>query len=82
MGYFRGLVHGVAIGTLAGLCVAPQKGDKTRAQVQGIVIGAQKTAKSVQKTARRVAPQVQDAARSAVDTANKVASREIGRAHV
>ena len=73
MGYIRGLIHGSVIGTLAGLAIAPQTGDKTRSQVQGIVLGAQKTVKSVQRTARRVAPQVQDAARSAVDAANKVA---------
>jgi gas vesicle protein len=31
MGYFRGLMHGAAVGTVIGLCVAPQTGDKTRA---------------------------------------------------
>jgi gas vesicle protein len=34
MGYFRGFAHGAAVGTVIGLCVAPQTGDKTRAQLQ------------------------------------------------
>ena len=34
MGYFRGLMHGAAVGTVIGLCVAPQTGDKTRAQLR------------------------------------------------
>jgi gas vesicle protein len=34
MGYIRGLMHGAAVGTVVGLCIAPQTGDKTRAQIR------------------------------------------------
>lgn len=34
MGYIRGLMHGAVVGTVVGLCVAPQTGDKTRAQLR------------------------------------------------
>ena len=34
MGYIRGLMHGAAVGTVIGLCIAPQTGDKTRAQLR------------------------------------------------
>lgn len=36
MGYIRGLLHGAAIGTVVGLCLAPQTGDKTRAQLNAV----------------------------------------------
>jgi len=76
MGYVRGIVHGAVIGTIAGICIAPQQGAKTRAQLQGFADTAQRTAQSLQRTARRMAPQVQDAARTAVDAAGKVANRD------
>ena len=34
MGYIRGFINGAAVGTVIGLCVAPQTGDKTRAQLR------------------------------------------------
>jgi gas vesicle protein len=34
MGYVRGFMHGAAVGTVVGLCIAPQTGDKTRAQLR------------------------------------------------
>jgi gas vesicle protein len=34
MAYIRGFVHGAVVGTAIGLCVAPQTGDKTRAQLR------------------------------------------------
>ena len=34
MGYIKGLVHGAVVGTLVGLWVAPQSGERTRAQLR------------------------------------------------
>lgn len=34
MAYIRGFMHGALVGTVIGLCVAPQTGDKTRAQLR------------------------------------------------
>jgi gas vesicle protein len=34
MGYIRGMMHGAVVGTVVGLCIAPQTGDKTRAQLR------------------------------------------------
>jgi gas vesicle protein len=34
MAYIRGFVHGAVVGTAIGLCVAPQTGEKTRAQLR------------------------------------------------
>jgi gas vesicle protein len=34
MAYIRGFMHGAVVGTVVGLCVAPQTGDKTRAQLR------------------------------------------------
>lgn len=60
MGYLRGLVHGVAIGTLAGLAIAPQPGDRTRQQVRdaarGVRNGLEVTGRAVQRVAPVVAP--------------------------
>jgi gas vesicle protein len=56
MGYIRGFVHGAVAGTVIGLCVAPQPGDRTRAQLQegtkALREGAQVTARAL----KRVAP--------------------------
>lgn len=65
MGYFRGLVHGVAIGTLAGLALAPQPGERTREQVKdaakGVRSGLELTGRAVQRVAPVVAPVAQNA---------------------
>ena len=65
MGYFRGLIHGVAIGTLAGLALAPQKGDRTREQMKdaakGVRSGLEVTGRAVQRVAPVVAPVAQNA---------------------
>ena len=65
MGYFRGLIHGVAIGTLAGLALAPQPGDRTREQMKdaakGVRSGLELTGRAVQRVAPVVAPVAQNA---------------------
>ena len=65
MGYFRGLIHGVAIGTLAGLALAPQKGERTREQMKdaakGVRSGLEVTGRAVQRVAPVVAPVAQNA---------------------
>lgn len=65
MGYFRGLIHGVAIGTLAGLALAPQPGERTREQMKdaakGMRSGLEVTGRAVQRVAPVVAPVAQNA---------------------
>lgn len=60
MGYIRGLMHGFALGTLAGLALAPQPGDRTREQLReaakGVKSGLETTGRAVQKVAPAVAP--------------------------
>lgn len=65
MGYFRGLIHGVAIGTLAGLAIAPQPGERTREQVRdaarGVKSGLEATGRAVQRVTPVVAPMAENA---------------------
>ena len=65
MGYFRGLMHGVAIGTLAGLALAPQPGERTREQMKeaakGMKSGLELTGRAVQRAVPVVAPVAQSA---------------------
>ncbi|MHB8719008.1 MAG: YtxH domain-containing protein [Candidatus Dormibacteria bacterium] len=56
MGYVRGFVHGGIVGVVAGLCIAPQTGDRTRAQLSGVASAAREGFSVAQRTARRVAP--------------------------
>ena len=60
MGYVRGLIHGAAIGTVVGLAIAPQPGEKTRQQLReaakGIKIGIEITGKAMQRVAPVVGP--------------------------
>ena len=56
MGYVRGFVHGGIVGVVAGLCIAPQTGDRTRAQLSGVANAAKEGLGVAQRTARRVAP--------------------------
>jgi gas vesicle protein len=62
MGYIRGFVHGVAAGALLGICIAPQAGERTRAQLAGLVKAAQSGVETAQRTAKHVAPVVGGAA--------------------
>jgi gas vesicle protein len=72
MGYIRGVIHGTAIGTVVGLCIAPQEGSRTRAQVVRTVEQARSTVQKAQETARVVMPKAQSAARSVVEAAGTV----------
>jgi gas vesicle protein len=62
MGYLRGALHGVVVGTVAGLCIAPQEGRRTREQLSGFINGAQRTARFARRAVEKVAPQVGGAA--------------------
>jgi gas vesicle protein len=56
MGYIRGFVHGSVIGVVAGLCVAPQPGSKTRQQLAACGAAARDGYQAAERTVRRVAP--------------------------
>jgi gas vesicle protein len=56
MGYIRGLVHGAVLGTAIGLCVAPQTGEKTRAQLRVMSAAAQEGAMTTGRALRRAKP--------------------------
>jgi gas vesicle protein len=71
MGYFRGFAHGAAVGTVIGLCVAPQTGDKTRAQLQQAVKGVREGVEVAAQALQRVAP----VASSAVQVMERVRHR-------
>jgi len=71
MGYFRGFAHGAAVGTVIGLCIAPQTGDKTRAQLQQAAKGLREGAEIAAQALQRVAP----VASSAVQVVERVRHR-------
>jgi len=56
MGYLRGFAHGTFAGVALGLCVAPQTGDKTRAQVAATVKAVREGAEATKRALQRVAP--------------------------
>ncbi len=56
MGYFRGLMHGAAVGTVVGLCVAPQTGDKTRAQLRLMATAAREGAMTTGRALSKAKP--------------------------
>jgi gas vesicle protein len=56
MGYVRGFVHGTVAGVALGLCVAPQTGDKTRAQVSATAKAVREGAEVTLRALQRVAP--------------------------
>ena len=56
MGYVRGFVHGAVAGTVIGLCVAPQTGDKTRAQLKAAGAAAREGINATSRALSRVAP--------------------------
>ena len=56
MGYVRGFAHGTLAGVALGLCVAPQTGDKTRAQVAASVKAIREGADVTMRALQRVAP--------------------------
>jgi hypothetical protein len=62
MGYIRGFIHGAVAGTLIGLCIAPQPGERTRAQLRAFGRAAREGVDAAQRTAKHVAPVVGGAA--------------------
>ena len=65
MGYIRGVIHGMVIGTAVGLAIAPQDGARTREQVRLTVEKVRTGLEGAQETARRMGPQVREAAETA-----------------
>jgi gas vesicle protein len=72
MGYFRGVIHGMAVGTVVGLCVAPQEGARTRAQLQRAVGQTRTGIQRAQVTARAVVPMAQSAVRTVAGAAGSL----------
>jgi gas vesicle protein len=72
MGYIRGVIHGTVIGTAVGICIAPQDGARTRAQIARAAEQARSTVQKAQETARVVVPKAQVAARSLAGAAGSV----------
>lgn len=62
MGYLRGFMHGAAVGTVVGLCVAPQTGDKTRAQLRVLTAAAREGALTTGRTLSKAKPMASGAA--------------------
>ena len=62
MGYIRGVIHGAVAGTLIGIWIAPQSGERTRAQLRAFGKAAHEGVDAAQRTARHVAPVVGGAA--------------------
>jgi gas vesicle protein len=56
MGYIRGFMHGAAVGTVVGLCIAPQTGDKTRAQLRVMSTAAREGAMTTGRALSRAKP--------------------------
>ena len=73
MGYIRGFVHGSVVGVVAGLCIAPQPGPKTRQQLAAFGAAARDGYQVAERTVRRVAPFASAAADLARHQVDKVA---------
>jgi gas vesicle protein len=58
MGYIRGFVHGAVAGMLLGICIAPQSGERTRAQLSALGKATHDGIGSAQRMAQQVAPKV------------------------
>ncbi|HEV7678885.1 MAG TPA: YtxH domain-containing protein [Candidatus Dormibacteraeota bacterium] len=89
MGYVRGVMHGMVIGTAIGVCIAPQEGSRTRAQIARAVEQGRIGMQRAQETARTVVPKAQSAARSVAeaavsvrDTVEKIRHHEDGEPYV
>ncbi|MGO8685670.1 MAG: hypothetical protein ACLQT7_00600 [Candidatus Dormibacteria bacterium] len=65
MGYIRGFVHGAVAGAVIGICIAPQPGERTRAQLSALGRAARGGVDTAQRTAKHVAPVVSGAAAAA-----------------
>lgn len=80
MAYIRGLIHGAVVGTVVGLCVAPQEGRQTREQIQSVATAIRDGVEQVVDTARRVAPTAQTAARQVGEVMSNVRGK-VARRH-
>ena len=76
MGYIRGFIHGAVAGTLIGLWVAPQSGERTRAQLRAFGKAARGGVDAAQRTAKQVAPVVGGAAALAREELERRRHRE------
>ena len=76
MGYIRGVVHGAIAGTVLGICIAPQPGEKTRQQLAAFGRAARDGYDVAQRTAKQVAPVVSAAAHMAKEQVAKVRRAE------
>lgn len=65
MGYIRGFVHGAVAGTVVGICVAPQPGERTRQQLAAFGRAAREGYDVAQRTVKQVAPVVSGVAQVA-----------------
>jgi gas vesicle protein len=79
--YIRGLVHGTVLGTVVGLCIAPQEGRQTREQINSVATAVREGAQQVVEAARRVAPTAQVAARQVGEVVSNVRERVERRRH-
>jgi len=82
MGYVRGFVHGGVVGVVAGLCIAPQPGEKTRQQLAAFGAAARDGYEVAQRTVRRVAPFASAAAEVARQQVEKVRHDDDGSVSV
>jgi gas vesicle protein len=76
MGYIRGFVHGAVAGTVIGICIAPQPGEKTRQQLAGFGRAARGGIDVAQRTAKQMAPVVSAAAHIAKEQVSKTRRAE------
>lgn len=71
MGYIRGFIHGAVVGGVAGLCLAPQDGARTRAQLRSTAESLRGGMERAQGTAARMAPVVETTKQRAIVLAGK-----------
>lgn len=71
MGYIRGFIHGAVVGGVAGLCLAPQDGARTRAQLRSTAESLRGGMERAQGTAARMAPVVETTRQRAIVLAGK-----------
>jgi gas vesicle protein len=71
MGYIRGFIHGAVVGAAAGLCLAPQDGARTRAQLRSKAESLRGSMERAQGTAAKMAPVVETTKQRAIVVAGK-----------
>jgi gas vesicle protein len=76
MGYIRGFVHGAVAGTVVGLCIAPQPGERTRAQLAVLARAARDGYGVASRTMKQMAPVLSGAASVARSQAERLRRRE------